>query len=305
MKIIIPAAGKGVRLNPYTLDKPKPILPIAGKTIVDFIIENIKTIDNVQEIIFIVGYLKDKMIEYVEKKHKDLNVTFITQNEYKGLAHAVSLAKESMKNDDEIFIILGDTIFSADIKTVVENKKNSLGVCEVDNPSRFGVAVMKDDRITELVEKPESPVSNLALAGLYYINKSKALFDAIDYIISNEIKTKNEYQLTDALQYMIKQGEYFTTFNLSGWFDCGEKNAMIETNRKIIKHSVRTENIKNSVVLEPSCIAEEAVIENSVIGPYASIGKNACVFSCVVRDSILYDNVKKSDSVIIEDMIKE
>ena len=194
MKVIIPAAGEGTRLRPHTITKPKPILPIAGSTIIDFIMTEISSIQDLEEVIFIVGYLKDKMIEYLTDKYKNIKLRFVEQKEYKGLAHAISLTREHIKDDDKIFIILGDTIFKLNLSNIVSKNENSLGVCEVDNPSRFGVAISNEQGvITKLVEKPKEPISNLALTGMYNIVNAKELFEAIDYIIKNDIKTKNPY----------------------------------------------------------------------------------------------------------------
>ena len=276
MKVIIPAAGEGTRLRPHTITKPKPILPIAGSTIIDFIMTEISSIQDLEEVIFIVGYLKEQMIEYLTNKYKNIKLTFVEQKEFKGLAHAVQLTREHIKDDDKIFIILGDTIFKLNLFNIVSKNKNSLGVCEVDNPSRFGVAILNENGIiTKLVEKPQEPISNLALTGMYNIVNTKELFDAIDYIIKNDIKTKNEYQLTDALEHMIENSIVFKTFKLDGWYDCGEKSTMIETNKTIIKHDILSKGIKDTAIIPPVFIDKDVKIENSVIGPYVHIGKNS------------------------------
>ncbi len=306
MKVIIPAAGEGTRLRPHTITKPKPILPIAGSTIIDFIMTEISSIQDLEEVIFIVGYLKDKMIEYLTDKYKNIKLRFVEQKEYKGLAHAISLTREHIKDDDKIFIILGDTIFKLNLSNIVSKNENSLGVCEVDNPSRFGVAISNEQGvITKLVEKPKEPISNLALTGMYNIVNAKELFEAIDYIIKNDIKTKNEYQLTDALEYMIKNSIIFKTFKLDGWYDCGEKSTMIETNKSIIKHNILSKGIKDTAIIPPVFIDRDVKIENSVIGPYVHIGKNSKIENSILKNSIIFEEVNISNAFMDNSIISE
>ncbi|MEI0492648.1 sugar phosphate nucleotidyltransferase [Brachyspira intermedia] len=306
MKVIIPAAGEGTRLKPHTITKPKPILPIAGATIIDFIMTEISSIQDLEEVIFIVGYLKDQMIEYLTNKYQNIKLTFVEQKEYKGLAHAISLTREHIKDDDKIFIILGDTIFKLNLSNIVSKNENSLGVCEVDNPSRFGVAILNEQGIiTKLVEKPKEPISNLALTGMYNIVNAKELFEAIDYIIKNDIKTKNEYQLTDALEYMIKNSIIFKTFKLDGWYDCGEKSTMIETNKSIIKHDILSKGIKDTAIIPPVFIDKDVKIENSVIGPYVHIGKNSKIENSILKNSIIFEEVNISNAFMDNSIISE
>ncbi len=303
MKIIIPAAGKGVRLAPHTEHNPKPILPIAGKTIVDFIMDKVQTLDNVESVIFIVGYLKDKMIDYIQNKYKDIKIEFVVQEDFKGLAHAISLTRELVNDNDELFIILGDTIFDVDIKSVVEKKQNSLATFVVDDPRRFGIVFLDGEKVTKVIEKPERIDSNIALTGLYYIKDSISLFNSIDHIIKHDIKTKNEYQITDAIEHMIESGTYFTIFSLNGWFDCGEKMAMIETNSNIIKHEVLSDNITGSNIIEPCFIGKNATIINSTIGPFVSIGANSKVSGSTIKTSIIGDNITVDNKTLENEMI--
>ncbi|WP_157151883.1 sugar phosphate nucleotidyltransferase [Brachyspira sp. SAP_772] len=306
MKVIIPAAGEGTRLRPHTITKPKPILPIAGSTIIDFIMKEVLELEDLEEVIFIVGYLKDKMIDYLTSKYKDVKLTFVEQKEFRGLAHAVSLTREHIKDDDKLFIILGDTIFKLNLSAIVAKNENALGVCEVDNPSRFGVALLDSNGvITKLIEKPKEPVSNLALTGMYNIVSSKELFDAIDYIIKNDIKTKNEYQLTDALEYMIQNGSIFKTFKLDGWYDCGEKNTMIETNRTIITHSILSKWVKDTAIIPPVFIEEDVKINRSVIGPYVHIGKNSNIENSILKNCIMFEEVNITNALMENCIISE
>ena len=167
----------------------------------------------------------------------------------------------------------------------------------------LGVAILNDKGIIKkLVEKPKEPISNLALTGLYHIINSKELFEAVDYIIKNDIKTKNEYQLTDALEYMIERGLIFKTFKLEGWFDCGEKSTMIETNRLIIKNKILSDNIKDSAIVPPVFIDKDVKIESSVIGPYVHIGKNSQIENSILKNCIMFEEVNISN-VLMDDCI--
>ncbi len=311
--VAVAVAGKqckedrGIRLSPYTDYLPKPILPIAGETIIDFIMDKVIELDNVESVIFIVGYLKDKMITHLQNKYKNVNMEFVEQTEYKGLAHAVSLTKPYINEDDDVFIILGDTIFDVDIKAVIEKGENALATFVVDDPSRFGVALLDGQKVIKVVEKPQEPISNLALTGLYYIKDAFSLFDAIDYIIKNDIKTKDEYQITDAIEFMISRDVYFSTFNLSGWYDCGEKSAMIETNREIISHKILTSesNIKSSTIIQPCFIGKNVIIENSTVGPFVSIDENSTIKGSTIKDSIIYAGVNIDNKNLENEMFMD
>ncbi|MBI4976097.1 MAG: NTP transferase domain-containing protein [Spirochaetes bacterium] len=291
MKIIIPAAGVGTRLRPHTLTKPKPLLPVAGHRMIDLIMAEIIALPHVDEIIFIIGYRGDMIREYITKSYPDVPCSFVEQKEYKGLGHAVSLVEEHVHPDDDILIILSDTIFKADLASVIAKKQNALGVCHVDDPRRFGVAVMQGDRVTGLIEKPETPVSNLALVGIYYIANGPHLFDQLDHLIKNDITTKNEIQLTDALSRMLDAGEPFTVFPVTQWFDCGTKDATLDTNRTLIKHRVGKATVTDSVIIPPVVIDDDAIIERSVVGPYVYICSGAEVRSSVVSNSIIGEAV--------------
>jgi glucose-1-phosphate thymidylyltransferase len=188
---------------------------------------------------------------------------------------------------DPILIILGDTIFDVDLRPVFKGEYSSLGVKRVDDPRRFGVAQMKDTFIEKLVEKPEVPVSNLAVVGLYYLRNPELLVRCLNEIVEGNIRTKGEFQLTDALQRMIEQGERMTTFPVEGWYDCGKPETLIATNRALLEKNSTFRPIERVVVVEPVFIAPTASLENSVIGPNTTVGENAVVRDAVIRNSII------------------
>ncbi|NTW50744.1 MAG: nucleotidyl transferase, partial [Chlorobiales bacterium] len=204
---------------------------------------------------------------------------------------------------EEVFIILGDTVFEVDLKDVFKRNHSSLGVKTVDDPRRFGVAVMNNGSIKHLVEKPETPISNLALVGLYYVKNTALLYECLDYEIKNEIRTRGEFQLTDALQMMIERGESFTTFPVEGWYDCGKPETLLSTNQVLLKTKARHKDVYNCVINPPVFIAEDAVIENSVIGPFATIASKAVVKDSVIRNSIIGDLAKVSGLLLDESIV--
>ncbi|MCH7782820.1 NTP transferase domain-containing protein, partial [candidate division KSB1 bacterium] len=205
MKAIIPVAGAGTRLRPHSLIIPKVLINVGGKPILSHIID--KALDSgIDDIAFIIGYRGKQVKEFVESNYS-FNHTFIEQKEILGLAHAIGLAGEFLKNEP-VFIMLGDTVFEADINVVFSGEYSSIGVKKVEDPRRFGTAELDSGGfITRLVEKPQNPVTNLALVGLYYLKNGKLLHDAINELIGKNLKTKGEYQITDALQLLIDNGE--------------------------------------------------------------------------------------------------
>ena len=213
MRAIIPAAGFGTRLKPHTFSLPKVLLNVGGKPILGHIIDKLISV-NITRATFVVGYLGEKIIEYVNQFYPQVESTFVTQEIALGLGHAISVAVPTF-NEEEIFIILGDTIFDVDLEPVFAKGVSSLGVKTIEDPSRFGVAVCENGKIIKLIEKPQIPVSKLALTGLYYIRNSTLLAESLNELFEKEIQTQGEYQLTDALQLMIEKGrEFFLRFRL-------------------------------------------------------------------------------------------
>jgi glucose-1-phosphate thymidylyltransferase len=285
MKAIIPVAGVGTRLRPHTFSRPKVLLNVAGKPIIGHIMDKLIAA-GIDEAIVIVGYLGDMVEEWL-LKHYDIKFTFVTQTEILGLAHAIWMCKPYVIDNEPLFIILGDTIFDVDLKSVLKSPCSTLGVKEVEDPRRFGVAVTDGEDILKLVEKPDTPVSNLAIVGLYFLQHAGALFASIDYLIANKIRTKGEYQLTDALQFMIEGGEKFTTFPVFGWYDCGKPETLLSTNEILLKNNVSTKSYPGCIINDPVFIADNAIIENAILGPYTTIGEQAVITNAIIRDSII------------------
>lgn len=300
MRAIIPAAGFGTRLKPHTYSLPKVLLNVGGKSILGHIIEKLLE-ENINKATFITGYLGEQIVEYVGRNYPSLQADFINQEEMLGLGHAIQIAVPTF-DDEDIFIILGDTIFDVDLKTVLSKKVSSLGVKIVDDPSRFGVAVCNGERIFKLVEKPKELISKLALVGLYYIANTKLLIDSLNELFTKGIKTRGEYQLTDALQIMIEKGETITTFQVDGWYDCGKPETLLSTNQFLLTRSGTNRSVENVVINDPVFIADSAVVKNSVIGPFTTISENCEINDSIIRNSIISSGAK-IERVILEDSI--
>ncbi len=300
MKAIIPVAGVGSRLRPHTLSNPKVLLNVAGKPIIGHIMDKLIA-SGIDEAIVIVGYMGD-MIEKWLLKHYTIKFTFVTQKELLGLAHAIWMCKPYVTENEPLFIILGDTIFDVNLDAVLKSPFSTLGVKEVDDPRRFGVAVTRNETIQKLVEKPDTPVSNLAIVGLYFLKQAGSLFSSIDYLIDNDIKTKGEYQLTDALQLMIERGETFTTFTVHGWYDCGKSETLLSTNEILLKDNSSTKQYPGSIINNPVFIADSARLENAIIGPNTTIGEHAVITNAIIKDSII-GNDSMVEHIILEQSI--
>lgn len=298
MKVIIPVAGAGTRLRPHTYTQPKALIPIAGKTILNFIVDPLAEA-GVREFIFVIGYLGDKIQDYVEQKYPGLECHFIQQNLREGSGQAISLTAD-LVGDDEIFIVMGDTICEFDVAAILKHPGSALGVKKVDDPRHFGVAEINDrGLITRVVEKPQIPKSNMALVGLYKIRETKVLFECLAQNYREKIKSHDEYHLTDALQCMIDKKVSFNAFRVTNWFDCGKKETLLETNSILLKKNEGQQGpdlpYQNTILVPPVSIAEHCHIKNSIIGPNVSIGENAVITYSIVKNSIIgsYSNLEE------------
>lgn len=290
MHAIIPVAGVGTRLRPHTFTLPKVLLNVAGKPILGHILDKLIS-EGVTDATIVVGHLSDMIREYVSSTYPAFPVRYVEQEERLGLGHAVYLSREALRGGP-VLIILGDTIFDVDLKPVLKGTVSSLGVKEVDDPRRFGVAVREQGFVTRLVEKPEGPVSNLALVGLYYIANPALLEKCLGEMISQDIRTKGEYQLTDALAMMLERGEKITTFPVEGWYDCGKPETLLATNKALLRIHSTTRKIDGVIITEPVFIAPTATLSRCVIGPNTSIGGNASVTDSHIRNSIIGENAR-------------
>ncbi|HVB03062.1 MAG TPA: sugar phosphate nucleotidyltransferase [Chitinophagaceae bacterium] len=290
MKAIILVAGVGTKLRPHTYTQPKALIPIAGKTILGFIVDQLEEA-GIREFIFVIGYLGEKIQDYVLKKYSHLNCHFIQQNIRKGTGHAVLLTREIV-GQDEVFIVLGDTICEFNARAILETTGSLLGLKKVDDPRNFGVAEINDEeKIIHVVEKPQIPKSNMALVGLYKIRETEQMFQCLEDNLENKIMSYDEYYLTDALECMIKRGTAFHSFKVTNWFDCGKKNTLLESNATLLKKYSHTQQpplpYDNTIIIPPVSIAEGCNIKNSLIGPNVAIGENTVINYSIIKDSII------------------
>lgn len=308
MKVVIPVAGAGTRLRPHTYTQPKPLIPVAGKPILASIIDQLVEDAGVDKIVLVIGYLGDKIRDYVEKRYPHLEIEFVYQEHRLGLGHAIWTARHALEHEDEIMIVLGDIVFEADLQAMLQSPLSSLGVKKVEDPREFGVVELDEaQRVRRLIEKPRIPKSNLALVGLYKIKEVAMLFQALDFIIEHDQRTRNEFQLTDALMHMIEQGAQFNTQPIESWFDCGKKEILLETNAVLLRrlgyatHDVPKFN--NTIIIQPVSIGKHCNISNSIIGPNVSIGDNSTLHHAIVRNSIIGNFATIEEAVLNKSII--
>jgi glucose-1-phosphate thymidylyltransferase len=290
MKAVIPVAGAGTKLRPLTYTQPKALIPIAGKTILSHIVDQLRDA-GITEFIFIVGYLGEKIQDYVKQTYPSLTTHFVYQNERQGTGHAVELTKKLI-GDEPIFVALGDTICEFDVKEIIDSPDSMIGIRKVDDPRDFGVATIDENGFIEhLVEKPAIPKSNMALVGLYKINETAVLFECLQQLFVENITTRGEYNLTDALACMIQKGTRFRSFKVANWFDCGKKESILETNATLLKkmggHVPAADIYKDTIIIHPVSIAAGCAISNAIIGPHVAIGPNTTITQSIIRDSII------------------
>ncbi len=311
MNIIIPMAGMGKRLRPHTLTVPKPLISIAGKPIVEHLVEEIiKTTkgEKIEEIAFVIGNfgkeVEDHLMAIANKFSAEGKIYY--QQQPLGTAHAINCAKESLRG--KVIVAFADTLFKTQF-TIDEQVDGSIWVKKIDDPSSFGVVITDENRLIKgFVEKPKEFVSDLAIIGIYYFKEGEKLAEELDYLIRNDIKGNNEYQLTDALKFMAEKGMRFKAQEVEFWFDCGNKDATVDTNKNILRlkgenYVSQSAKLLNSVIISPCYIGDEAVIENSIIGPYATIGKNSAIKKSIIENSIIQHDANIEECELTNSMI--
>jgi glucose-1-phosphate thymidylyltransferase len=256
----------------------------------------------VNEFIFIVGYLGEKIQDYVKQNYPDITAHFIYQNDRQGIGHAVRLCS-NVVNGEEIVIVLGDTIADFDVRAVINSETSMIGVRKVDDPRSFGVAeINSDSNILHVVEKPQIPKSNMALVGIYKIKESGLLFECLEANIKQGIRTHGEFSITDALDCMIKKGATFKSFKVDSWFDCGKRDSLLESNATLLKKfgtkATLCPDYENTVLIQPVSIGKGCIIKNSIVGPNATIGDNTNIDSSIVKNSIIGSFSNLSDIVL-------
>ncbi|MDQ3051172.1 MAG: sugar phosphate nucleotidyltransferase [Bacteroidota bacterium] len=290
MKIIIPVAGIGSKLRPHTHTQPKALVPVAGKPILAHIVDSLVQA-GLTDFVFIIGYLGDKIESFITEKYPGIQASFVVQEPREGTGHAVWLAHPLIAKDEDILIVLGDTIVEFDLKRIINVPHSLLGVKKVDDPRNFGVAeIDQEGFIIRLAEKPVIPKSNQALVGVYLIRESAMLMDILGTMVLSKQKSRDEYNLTEAIMKMIDKGAKVATFQVGNWYDCGSKANLLETNAVLLKRTAAGKGIydfKNTIIIEPVSIAGDCDICDSIIGPNVSIGERTIVKSSIINNSII------------------
>jgi len=287
MKVIIPLAGKGTRLRPHTHTMPKPMLRIAGQPVMSYILDDLRKLGDIEEVIYITGHLKEKVEEFA-RHALDARAVFVEQKVQNGTAGAVALARPYV--DQPVLIIFVDTIFDADLSMI--DRIDADGIIwtkEVEDYQRFGVVVTDAQGfMTRIVEKPSTPISKRANIGLYFIRDWRLLFEGIDHVLASA-PNKGEYYLTDAFQYMIDHGARLKVIDVEGWFDAGKLDTLLETNRAMLQRgrARRPPELPGSTIVDPVYIEDGVALRDSRVGPNVSIGAGTVVENSELRDTIV------------------
>lgn len=316
MKIIVPMAGIGSRLRPHTLTVPKPLTVIAGKPIVQRLVEDIASVidEKIEEIAFIIGPAKKgfpaNTAENLLKIAKELGAkgSVYVQEEALGTAHALFCAKDSLSGP--CVVAYADTLFKANFK-LDANADGAIWVKQVEDPSAFGVVKLEDGIITDFVEKPKDFVSDLAIIGIYYFKDGDRVRDEIQYLIDNNLRENNEYQLTNVLETLKQDGAKFIPGTVDTWMDCGKKDPTVDTNKQVLEFEYKAGNnlvskdviLENSEIIQPCFVGKNVVLKNAKIGPYVSVGENSVIENATITNSLIQTNVLISNTKLDNAMI--
>jgi glucose-1-phosphate thymidylyltransferase len=309
LKIVIPMAGLGTRLRPHTWSKPKQLVSVAGKTVLDHVLDTFSTIpDSIDiELVNIVGYLGEQIEEYIEENYPHIPSKYVVQENPRGQSHAIQLAGEYLRGP--MLIVFADTLIETDLSFLEKEEAGGVAwVKPVPDPRRFGVAeVNQDGWVTRLIEKPDDTSNDLAVVGFYYFKQAEDLLEAIEEQMRQDIQTKGEYYLVDAINIMLEHGLKMRTEKVDIWLDAGTPEALLETNRYLLENGMdnsREIPERPGVLVRPPVnIHPSAHIENSIIGPYVSLGANAQVENSILKDLIFEDQAKVSGLVLENSLV--
>lgn len=299
MKAVIPVAGAGTRLRPLTYTQPKPLIPVAGKPIISFMLDQLISV-GVTDFVFIIGYLGEKIRNYIEQTYPSINKEFIVQDDRLGSGHALWIAKELLRPASELIIFFGDAIIDLDFKKLLDSPTSCVAVKKVQDPREFGVVEYgKEGFVSCMVEKPKIPKSNMGMVGFYRIREVEGLIEALEFNILHNVRNEGEFPLTDALMRMIEKGVQFTTIEVDNWFDCGKKDVLLETNAIFLdREGYASSNLPpfdNCIIIHPVSIGKHCMITDSIIGPHVTIGDHAEINYSIVKNSIIgnYASIKE------------
>ncbi len=292
MKAIIPLAGKGTRLRPHTLHTPKPLLRVAGKPVLSYILDDLCEL-GVEEFVLITGHLEETMRDWIGAEYPDITAHFVTQEVQDGTAGAIALAEPYV--DEDVLIVFADAVLELDYglaRTLGSEFAGVIWAKEVEDYQRFGVIVTAPDgTMARIVEKPDEPISHLANIGLYYIRDHELLFDGIRDTMGREPSVGGEYYLTDAFQYMVDHGSKILTAPVEGWWDAGKPETLLETNAHLVETSRGGVDdgatVKDAEIVQPVRIDAGAVVEGGTVGPNVTVEAGARLVGCTIRDSVI------------------
>lgn len=299
MKIILPVAGKGTRLRPHTHTRAKSLVQVAGKTVLEHIIERLEVLD-AEELIFIIDENGQQIESFMKRCFPDLNCSYVVQKDRLGPAHAVALAAPRIAAGDDVLVVFNDTIFVTDLTRIPELCADCDGLIyskEVEDYQRFGVNVIRDGIIVDMVEKPDTPISRLAQVGLYYLKDATGFMQYLDRTIEAGDTVKGEFYLPAVFMRMIQDGLRFRAPEIDAWLDCGKPETLLETNNYLLEkcHSCRGDLI-DTVVIPPVFIADGVTVRGSIIGPHVSLATGTVIEASIVRDSIINADCQIKDA---------
>ncbi|MBU1109273.1 MAG: NTP transferase domain-containing protein [Candidatus Riflebacteria bacterium] len=307
MKIILPVAGKGTRLRPHTFTKPKSLVRVAGKTVLQHVIDGLKKLKNIDEYIIITDENGEIIQRYIEKHYPALRAVYIHQSELMGPAHAISLASPRIQQGDDVLVVFNDTLFVTDLTRISKLCDGLDGLIyskEVEDYQRFGVNVMRDNIIVDMVEKPDVPISKLAQVGLYYLKDGRSFMDYIALAIKQDLRVKGEFYLPEVFKLMIKDGKLLGAPEIEEWLDCGKPETLLQTNRFLLERATGNHVcIEGCVIIPPVSIHPSAEVRHSVVGPYVSVAKNCKIFDSIIRDSVINPNSSLHNTVLESSLI--
>ncbi|MDP2983345.1 MAG: sugar phosphate nucleotidyltransferase [Candidatus Latescibacter sp.] len=302
MQAIIPMAGSGTRLRPLTYSKPKALLRVGSKPIISHIVDMLLSL-GCDNLILIVSREGANIPLFVQDRYPGIGIETIIQEERLGLGHAVNLAADAV-HDDELIVMYGDTIIDGDLSHVRSIEGDGvIAVKTVQDPRRFGVVELSNGIITKFEEKPAIPKSNLAIVGFNYFKKPRILFECLNQIIAKNIRTRDEFQITDAFDLMLKQGLIFKPLVVEGWYDCGTPESLLETNRFMLDKGGHMRQLPDSIIIPPVFIPDNAEVTHSIIGPHVSIGDHAIIQYSLISDSIIGSNARVIRASLVGSLI--
>ena len=303
MKAIIPVAGAGTQLRPLTYTQPKPLIPVAGKPIIAYILDSLIEA-GIQKYVFVLGYLGEKIKLYLEEEYPNIHKEYVYQEPRKGTAHALYECSDHLNENEDLVIHFGDTILDLDLKTIFTSGVNTIGVKRTDQPTDFGIVEIDDlFKINKITEKPKIPKSNWAMVGIYYITDVKHLIKALHYVVDQDLLTHGELQLTDALMHMIESDVAIKAFEVNSWWDCGRKDKLLNTNAYLLDKQyppIQAQYEEGNIIIPPVSIGRNCQISNAILGPHVSIGDNT-----TIEKSILWNTIVGNYSELREAVMKD